>query len=94
MLAGAAILFGYGMTLNLAPLDFGPLIGAYVATFFVVGQIINLVIFRTPPSLPIIVGGLFILTGRRDHHAMGWVSLSKPVGLDRFRVVRNSASGS
>jgi hypothetical protein len=63
MLAGAAILFGYGMTLNLAPLDFGPLIGAYVATFFVVGQLINLVIFRTPPSLPIIVGGLFILTG-------------------------------
>src|ERR1700679_761434 len=63
MLAGAAILFGYGLTLNLAPLDFGPLIGAYVATFFVVGQIINLVVFRTPPSLPIIVGGLFILTG-------------------------------
>jgi hypothetical protein len=63
MLAGASILFGYGLTLNLAPLDFGPLIGAYVATFFVVGQIINLVIFRTPPSLPITVDGLFILTG-------------------------------
>ena len=63
MLAGASILFGYGLTLNLAPLDFGPLIGAYVATFFVVGQIINLVVFRTPPSLPIIVGGMFILTG-------------------------------
>jgi hypothetical protein len=63
MLAGATILFGYGLTRNLAPLDFGPLIGAYVATFFVVGQIINLVIFRTPPTLPIIVGGLFILTG-------------------------------
>jgi hypothetical protein len=63
MLVGAAILFGYGLTLNLGPLDFGPLIGVYVATFFVVGQIINLVIFRTPPSLSIIVGGLFILTG-------------------------------
>jgi hypothetical protein len=49
--------------LNLAPLDFGRLIGAYVATFFVVAQIINLLVFRTPPSLPIIVGGLFILTG-------------------------------
>jgi hypothetical protein len=34
-----------------------------VATFFVVAQIINLLVFRTPPSLPIIVGGLFILTG-------------------------------
>jgi drug/metabolite transporter superfamily protein YnfA len=63
MLVGAAILFCYGLTLNLAPLDFGRLIGAYVATFFVVAQIINLVVFRTPPSLPIIVGGLFILTG-------------------------------
>jgi hypothetical protein len=63
MLSGGAILFGYGLTLNLAPLDFGPLIGAYVATFFAVGQIVNLVIFRTPPSLPIIVGGMFILTG-------------------------------
>jgi hypothetical protein len=29
MLSGGAILFGYGLTLNLAPLDFGPLIGAY-----------------------------------------------------------------
>jgi drug/metabolite transporter superfamily protein YnfA len=63
MLVGAAILFCYGLTLNLAPLDFGRLIGAYVATFFIVAQIINLVVFRAPPSLPIIVGGLFILTG-------------------------------
>jgi drug/metabolite transporter superfamily protein YnfA len=63
MLAGGAILFGYGLTLNLAPLDFGRLIGAYVATFFLVAQIINLLVFRTPPSLPILVGGMFILTG-------------------------------
>jgi small multidrug resistance family-3 protein len=63
MIAGAAILFVYSLTLNLAPLEFGPLIGAYVATFFVVGQFINLVVFRTPPSLPIIVGGIFILAG-------------------------------
>lgn len=63
MLAGAAILYGYGLTLNLAPLDWGRLIGAYVATFFVVGQIINLLVFRTAPTLPIIVGGLFIAAG-------------------------------
>jgi small multidrug resistance family-3 protein len=63
MLAGAAILFGYGLTLNLAPLDFGRLIGAYVATFFVVAQIINLVVFRSPPSLPILVGGGLIVAG-------------------------------
>jgi hypothetical protein len=63
MLAGTVILYGYGLTLNLAPLDWGRLIGAYVATFFVVGQIINLVAFGTAPTLPIVVGGLFILTG-------------------------------
>ena len=63
MLVGATILFCYGLTLNLAPLDFGSLIGAYVAIFFVVAQIINLVVFRTPPNPPIIVGGSFILIG-------------------------------
>ncbi len=63
MLAGTAALYGYGLTLNLGPLDWGRLIGAYVATFFVVGQIINLVVFRTAPTLPITVGGLFIVAG-------------------------------
>ena len=63
MLAGGMILYGYGLTLNLAPLDWGRLIGAYVAVFFVVAQIINLIFFRTAPTLPIVVGGLFILAG-------------------------------
>lgn len=63
MVIGAVMLFGYGLVLNLAPLDFGRLIGAYVATFFVVAQIINFVVFRTSPSLPIVIGGLFIVTG-------------------------------
>ena len=62
-LAGSALLFGYGTTLNLAPQEFGKLIGAYVATFFVMAQLINLVVFRTPPSLPILVGGGFIIAG-------------------------------
>jgi hypothetical protein len=63
MLVGALILYGYGLTLNLAPLDWGRLIGAYVATFFVVGQIINVVAFGTAPTMPIVVGGLFIAVG-------------------------------
>lgn len=63
MVAGTIVLYGYGLTLNLAPLDWGRLIGAYVATFFVVGQVINLIAFHTAPSLPIVVGGLFILAG-------------------------------
>ena len=61
--AGTLLLLGYGTTLNLAPQDFGKLIGAYVAAFFVMAQIINLIFFRIPPSLPILVGGAFILAG-------------------------------
>ncbi len=61
--AGTVLLLGYATTLNLAPADFGKLIGAYVAAFFVMAQIINLIFFRTPPSLPILVGGAFILAG-------------------------------
>ena len=63
MLVGGAILYLYGLTLNLAPLDWGRLVGSYVATFFVVGQIINLVAFKTLPTLPILVGGTFIVAG-------------------------------
>ncbi len=63
MLAGGVTLYFYGLFLNLAPLDFGRLIGAYVATFFVVGQIINLVAFKTAPTLPIMVGGVFFIAG-------------------------------
>jgi len=63
MLAGAATLYCYGLVLNLAPLDWGRLVGAYVATFFVVGQIVNLAVFRTAPSMPILVGGMLIIAG-------------------------------
>ena len=63
LLVGGIMLFCYGVVLNQAPFDFGRLIGAYVATFFVVGQVINLVAFGTPPSLPVTVGGLLIIIG-------------------------------
>ena len=63
MLFGGVILYLYGLTLNLAPLDWGRLIGGYVATFFVVGQAINLLAFGTAPTLPILVGGVFIVAG-------------------------------
>lgn len=40
-LAGAALLLGYGSFLNLAPLSFGRVVGLYIATLFVVWQVIN-----------------------------------------------------
>ena len=63
MVTGAAMLFGYGLSLNLAPLEFGQVVGLYIATLFVVWQIINLVAFRTLPNLPSVVGGALIITG-------------------------------
>ena len=53
MLVGTALLFGYGFSLNLAPAEFGQVVGLYIATLFVVGQIINAVAFQTLPTLPV-----------------------------------------
>jgi hypothetical protein len=62
-LAGAALLLGYGTFLNLAPLEFGQVAGIYLATLFVVWQIINFVAFRTLPTLPVVLGGALVITG-------------------------------
>jgi small multidrug resistance family-3 protein len=62
-LTGALLLFCYGSFLNLAPLEFGRVIGLYIATLFVVWQIINFIAFRSVPTLPILVGGAFIVAG-------------------------------
>ena len=61
--AGAVSLLGYGTLLNLAPLEFGQVVGLYLATLFVVWQVINFVAFRTLPTLPIVVGGLLVIAG-------------------------------
>lgn len=63
ILAGGAALTLDGTVLNLAPLDWGRLVGAYVATFFVVGQMINRLAFGTTPTLPVVVGGALIVAG-------------------------------
>lgn len=60
---GAALLFGYGTFVNLTALEFRHVVGLYIATLFVVWQIINFVFFRTAPTLPILVGGSLIVIG-------------------------------
>ncbi len=61
--AGAAVLFAYGVAVNSPPWDFGKLLGVYVTLFFLVAQIINLVFFGVRPDLPIFVGGALIIGG-------------------------------
>lgn len=49
--------------LNLAPLDFGRLVGLYIATLFVVWQAINFIAFRSFPTMPTLVGGALVIAG-------------------------------
>jgi hypothetical protein len=62
-LVGAALLLGYGTFLNLAPLQFGRVVGIYIATLFVIWQVVNFIAFRSLPTLPILVGGAFVIAG-------------------------------
>ena len=62
-LLGGMLLAGYGTFLNLAPLEFGQVVGLYIATLFVMWQIINFAFFRTLPTLPILMGGILIVAG-------------------------------
>ena len=51
--------------LRLGPqsLEFGQVVGLYIATLFVVWQVINLLAFRSWPTIPIGVGGALIVAG-------------------------------
>lgn len=62
-LLGAVLLFGYGFILNLAPVEFGKVVGLYIATLFVVWQVITYITFHTLPSLPVVIGGVLIIAG-------------------------------
>jgi small multidrug resistance family-3 protein len=61
--AGMLLLFGYGFFLNLAPVEFRQVVGLYIATLFVVWQLINFAFFRSLPTLPILAGGTLIVSG-------------------------------
>ncbi len=60
---GTILLFGYGFSLNLAPVEFKEVVGLYIATLFVVWQTVNFIVFRSTPTTPILIGGLLIVIG-------------------------------
>lgn len=60
---GAVLLFGYGFSVNLAPIEFNRVVGLYIAILFIMWQVVNLIVFRTPPGMPILLGGLLIVIG-------------------------------
>ena len=61
--AGASLLFVYGFSINLAPIEFGKVVGLYIAVLFVIWQIINFISFHTLPTSSTIIGGAMILAG-------------------------------
>jgi small multidrug resistance family-3 protein len=65
MVAGVATLGLYGLLVNRSGLqfDFGRLMGCYIVAFFLVSQILSMLIFRDPPSSRTLVGGALILLG-------------------------------
>ena len=63
MAAGGALLLGYGTALNLAPVEFSRVVGLYIATLFVVWQVVNFMVFRGLPSAPVLAGGALIIAG-------------------------------
>ena len=62
-LGGAVLLFSYGLSLNLAPVEFSRVVGLYLAMLFVVWQIVNVIVFRSPPAMPVWLGGALIVLG-------------------------------
>lgn len=60
---GAILLFTYGVLVNQGQLDFGRLMGVYIAVFFVVSQAVAFAFFRDVPDFKTILGGVLILAG-------------------------------
>lgn len=63
LLSGALVLFAYGFLVNTLRWDFGKMLGVYVALFFLIAQAVAWIGFGEKPTLPIMVGGSFIVGG-------------------------------
>ncbi|MDA8048759.1 MAG: hypothetical protein M0002_01880 [Rhodospirillales bacterium] len=63
LLAGAATLALYGISVNLGPWHFGRALGVYVALFFVIAQIVDRFVYGISPKPPILIGGALIVAG-------------------------------
>ncbi len=64
LLLGAILLVTYGFVVNTSrSIDFGKLLGVYIAVFFVVSQLVSLLVFNERPSPSLIFGGALIVLG-------------------------------
>jgi small multidrug resistance family-3 protein len=64
VLLGSAALVAYGLVVNRnRTLDFGRLMGLYIAVFFVMSQLLSFAIFAERPTGGLMVGGALIVAG-------------------------------
>lgn len=64
MLCGSALLIGYGFVVNAnRAIDFGRLMGLYIAIFFVVSQVVSVALLGERPAMPVLMGGALIVSG-------------------------------
>jgi small multidrug resistance family-3 protein len=63
ILLGGILLTLYGTSLNLAPVDFATVTGVYIATLFVVFQVVNYLFFHVTPTAGVLIGGGLIVAG-------------------------------
>ena len=62
-LVGAALLAGYGLLVNQPALHFGRALGAYIAVFFVVSQLVAFWAYGERPGPVLLTGGGLIVAG-------------------------------
>jgi len=53
----------YGVFLNLAPIEFAKVTGLYLASLFLMFQLVNYLFFRHVPTPAALFGGSFIILG-------------------------------
>lgn len=63
MITGGVVLVAYGFMVNMTQLDFGRLMGIYIAVFFIVAQATAVLFFKERLSPPVLAGGLLIIAG-------------------------------
>ena len=63
LIAGAVSLVAYGVMVNQGRVDFGRLMGGYIAVFFVTSQVIAILLFADRPSLRTLIAGSLIAAG-------------------------------
>jgi drug/metabolite transporter superfamily protein YnfA len=60
---GAVVLFAYGVIVNTPKWDFGRLLGIYIVIFFIVSQMLSIVVFRETLRLPTLIAGILTVSG-------------------------------